>query len=69
MTMLNPSVKGAKVSLNVYCENLPENAVFDADKRIFEWQTAETQKGTYNLIFTADDGIIPESVTIEATVL
>ncbi len=69
MTMLNPSVKGAKVSLNVYCENLPENAVFDADKRIFEWHTTETQKGTYNLIFTADDGIIPESITIEATVL
>ena len=69
MTILNPSVKGAKIPLNVYCENLPENAVFDADSRVFEWRTAKTQKGTYNLVFTADDGIIPESITVEATVL
>lgn len=69
MTILNPSVKGAKIPLNVYCENLPENAVFDADSRVFEWRTAKTQKGTYNLVFTADDGIIPESITVEAAVL
>ncbi len=69
LTLLNPSVGGVNVPLDVYCENLPENAVFDSDGLTFIWQTQITQHGIYDLIFTVDDHVIPESMTVTVTVL
>lgn len=62
------SVKGADVSLAFSCKNLPEGAVFDADRREFSWTPTDGQQGIYEITFVVDDGIIPEKMQVKITV-
>ena len=65
---LNHSVKGAAVTLTLSCEGLPEGASFDPSEKLFLWTPSLSQCGEYNLIFAADDGVIPEKTTVRITV-
>lgn len=66
---LNHSVRGAAVTLTLSCENLPEGAVFDETKKVFSWTPAPGQCGKYDIVFVVDDGMMPEKMTVRATVL
>lgn len=65
---LNYSVRGAAAALSLSCENLPEGAEFDAESREFYWTPAAGQIGEYSIVFVADDGVIPEKMTLKLTV-
>jgi len=65
---LNYAVKGMNVPLILSCENPPEGAVFDASKGTFTWTPALQQIGTYQIIFTVDDGVIPEKTGVKILV-
>lgn len=65
---LNYSVKGAKVTLTLSCANLPEGAAFDAESSSFSWTPAPDQVGEHAVTFVADDGIMPEKMTVKITV-
>ena len=56
------SVKGADVTLSLYCRNLPRGAAFDPGSRVFTWTPDPTQTGTYEIVFVAEDGILPEEM-------
>lgn len=62
------SVKGVDVPLTLCCENLPMGASFDAEKKHFIWTPDAAQQGTHEIVFTVDDGIIPEKMTVTITV-
>ena len=65
---LNHSVRGAKVRVQLSCENLPEGARFVPESGSFSWKPATAQVGEHTLIFVADDGIIPEKLAVKITV-
>ncbi len=60
------SVKGARVHLTLSCDNLPEGASFDEATGLFAWTPAAP--GEYSITFTADDGLIPEKMTLHVKV-
>lgn len=62
------SVSGAAVKLSLYCENLPSGAAFDPESGMFSWTPEPGQTGSYEIIFVADDGVIPEKVSLFVTV-
>ena len=62
------SVKGADVSLTLSCRNLPEGASFDPESATFTWVPAASQTGTHEIIFVADDGILPEEMAVTVKV-
>lgn len=64
----NHSVRGAHVTLSLSCENLPAGAEFDASKGELYWTPTPAQCGKYNIVFTVDDGVIPERQTVQITV-
>jgi len=64
----NYSVKGADVTVKLSCENLPQGAAFDPANGVFSWHPQASQTGEYEITFTADDGIIPERMTVKLTV-
>lgn len=66
---LNYSVKGTKVSLRLYSKNLPKGAFFDENKGTFQWTPQKDQQGEYKIIFTVDDGIIPETMNVSINVM
>lgn len=61
----NHSVQGKKIPLTLSCEDLPEGADFDEKGGIFTWTPSEAQTGEYLIHFTADDGILPESMDLK----
>lgn len=61
----NHSVQGKKIPLTLSCEDLPEGADFDEKGGIFTWTPSEAQTGEYLIHFTADDGILPESMELK----
>lgn len=65
---LHYSVAGMPVKLTLRCENLPRGAVFHAENKTFTWTPESNQRGNYALIFTVDDGVIPEKMTFHITV-
>ncbi len=65
---INHSVKGINIPLTLYCENLPWGAAFDPVKKEFTWTPTEQQTGHHTMIFTVNDGIIPERTRIQITV-
>lgn len=65
----NYSVKGVVSPLRLSCENLPRGASFDAARMRFEWTPTEEQAGEYSIVFTVDDGLMPEKTAVKITVL
>ncbi len=65
---LNHSVRGAAVTLSLSCENPPAGAVFDAAEKTFGWTPSSAQCGEHNIVFVANDGVIPEKMTVRITV-
>ncbi len=64
----NHSVKGANVTVTLSCQNLPKGAAFDVASGTFRWTPAPEQVGVHDLIFVADDGVIPEPATVRFVV-
>ena len=62
------SVKGANVSLTLSCENLPDDAVFNAETGHFTWTPGESSRGAQQITFVVNDGIIPEKMTVNVSV-
>ena len=65
---LNHSVKGADVTVSLSCENLPEGAAFTGEG-CFIWTPSPAKKGSYEITFVADDGVIPEKMTVKLEVI
>lgn len=65
---LNHSVKGADVTVSLSCENLPEGAAFTGEG-CFIWTPSPAKKGSYEITFVADDGVIPEKMTVKLEVV
>lgn len=56
-------------SLIYSAKDLPDGAIFDPDTRIFSWTPAKGQEGTYEVTFTATDGLSASAeITVEITV-
>lgn len=64
----NYSVKGVVSPLKILCENLPIGAKFDAVAMEFSWTPTQAQQGEYHIIFTVDDGLMPEKMQMKITV-
>lgn len=62
------SVGSASVTLTLGCENLPDNATFDANTGRFSWTPGSSDVGTHQLTFVVDDGIIPEKTIVTIAV-
>ena len=62
------SVKGANISLTLSCENLPDDAVFNAETGHFTWTPGESSRGAHQITFVVNDGIIPEKMTVNVSV-
>ena len=56
-------------TLTFSATDLPEGATFDPVTHTFSWTPSNTQAGKYNMIFTASDGSLTDSETVEVTVL
>lgn len=69
LARLHHSVTGADVTMSLSCENPPEGASLDPVKREFYWTPSPAQQGEYDVIFTADDGVIPEKLTVHIAVI
>lgn len=67
-TVKNYSVKGAEVRLTVSCQGLPEGACFDREQLLFTWTPAPEQIGEHTILFTVEDGLIPEHFPLKLTV-
>lgn len=65
---LNYSVKGMQVPLTLSCEALPQGAVFDPCSRSFSWTPSSCQKGTHEIVFVVNDGVLPEKMTLRIDV-
>jgi len=63
------SVGGMPIKVSLRCGELPEGAVFDAGRGIFSWTPSGEQTGVYEIMFIADDGVIPETGKCRITVL
>lgn len=55
------------VTLEYSVQNLPEGASFDSSTRTFSWDNPV--KDEYTVVFTADDGVIPVSVSVGISVV
>lgn len=53
-------------SLVYSASGLPDGASFDAATRTLTWNNAA--EGEYDIIFTADDGVIPVSTSVRISV-
>ncbi len=61
---VNYGVKGACVPLALSCEALPQGAALNEAECLFTWTPLPQQAGEHTLVFTVDDGVIPERFPI-----
>jgi hypothetical protein len=62
----NTPAPGTKLSYSA--AKLPSGASFDAATRTFSWTPSQRQTGTHAVTFTVDDGVMPESTSVNITV-
>jgi hypothetical protein len=55
--------------LSYSATHLPSGARFDADTQTFSWTPGPGQVGGHVVLFTVDDGVLPETTSVKITVL
>ena len=66
---VNATSLAANAKLAYSAAHLPVGASFDPATRIFTWTPTTQQAGAHTVMFTVNDGVLPESTEVTLTVL
>lgn len=55
--------------LTYSAKNLPDGATFDPTTKLFTWTPSTKQVGNYQVTFVLNDGVLPESRTVDISVV